>query len=59
MKFVISNLQGTVYWMETGEVRYAPLRRDDTYDLEEGSLVESWDDVRPGERARILELLAQ
>jgi hypothetical protein len=59
MKFVISNLQGNVYWMEVGEILYAPLRRDDTFDLKEASLVQSWDDVRPGEKARILELLSQ
>ena len=58
MKFVISNLQSTVYWMDVGEILYAPLRRDDTFDLKEGALVESWDDVRPSEKARILQLLA-
>ena len=59
MKFVISNLQSTVYWMEAGEILYAPLRRDDTFDLRDAALVESWDAVRPSEKARILELLAQ
>jgi hypothetical protein len=45
--------------MEVGEILCTPLRGDDTFDLEEGALVENWDNVRPGEKARILELLTQ
>lgn len=57
MKFVISEVTDAVYWMEVGEVLRTPLHQDGTFDLKEGTLVETWDDVPPGERTRILDLL--
>ena len=35
---------GTVFWLENDRVMYAPMNRDKTSDLQDGSQAEVWDE---------------
>jgi hypothetical protein len=57
MRYVISEQCGTVYWKEEGEVCFAPMSQDNTFNTEEGGQVETWEEVDPSEKERVLNLL--
>lgn len=53
-KIFWDNTMGTVYWMEDGDVMFAPMNNDGTCHLDGGGQVEVWDEVAPEHKALIL-----